>query len=44
LLNALDVLDRPRIAAAADQLDAPQRQQLLDGLRALLAGLPSLDP
>jgi len=43
LLNALDVLDRPRIAAAADQLDTPQRQQLLDGLRALLAGLPSLD-
>lgn len=44
LLEALNVLDTPRLAAAAGQLDILQRQQLLDGLRALVAALPSPDP
>jgi len=40
LLDALDVLDTPRIARAASQLDAPRRENLLAGLQALIGALP----
>lgn len=40
LAQALDVLDRPRLAAAAALLPATQRAQLIAGLQALLAALP----
>jgi DNA-binding MarR family transcriptional regulator len=44
LQEALDVLDTHRLAAAAATLGAAQRQQLLDGMRALLAALPPHHP
>jgi len=40
LLQALEVLDTPRLASAAVQLSEPQRRQLLDGLATLIAALP----
>ena len=40
LARALDVLDSPRLAAAAARLPAVQRAQIIDGLRALVAALP----
>jgi DNA-binding MarR family transcriptional regulator len=39
LLEALEVLDAATLAGAASQIDARQRTQLLDGLRALVAAL-----
>lgn len=40
LTQALQVLDPQRLAAAAGQLDAARRQQIIDGLQALVAALP----
>lgn len=41
LMEALDVLDTHRLAAAARRLDTAQRRQLIGGLQTLLAALPS---
>lgn len=40
LLQALEVLDSGAVAAAAERMDAAERQRLLAGLRALVDGLP----
>jgi len=39
--EAVDVLDTPRLAAAAEALDAAQRAALLQSLRQLIAAVPS---
>lgn len=44
LLEALEVLDTPRLAGAAARLEPQDRQRLLEGLRALVAALPPPDP
>jgi DNA-binding MarR family transcriptional regulator len=44
LQDALEVLDTHRLATAAAALGAAQRQQLLGGMRALLAALPAHQP
>ena len=41
LLASLDVLDTPRVASAAAQLGEAQREQILEGLRALIGALPA---
>ena len=40
LEEAVDVLDTPRVAAAAEALDAAQRAALLQSLRQLIAAVP----
>jgi DNA-binding MarR family transcriptional regulator len=40
LLDALDVLDTPRIAGAAAQLGAARRTRLVEDLEALIGALP----
>lgn len=40
LLEALEVLDAPALAAAAERTDSTRLVQLLDGLRTLIAALP----
>lgn len=44
LAQALQVLDPQRLAAAAGRLEATRRQQIIDGLQALVAALPPPDP
>lgn len=44
LAEALEVLDRQRLSAAAQRLSDEQRQQLIDALHALAAALSHQDP
>lgn len=44
LADALEVLDRQRLSAAAERLSPEQRGQLIDGLHALTAALSPHDP
>jgi DNA-binding MarR family transcriptional regulator len=44
LADALEVLDRKRLSAAAERLSPEQRGQLIDGLHALAAALSPHDP
>ena len=44
LTRALEVLDASRLAVAAGRLDEAQRQQIIDGLHALVAALPPPKP
>lgn len=44
LLQALEVLDAPRIAAAAATLDEPQRRQIVEMLQQLVHAIPAPTP